>query len=289
MPPVIGAETAWVLSNIYGDAGRTDEALAVGEAGLAIVRSSDAPHLAYNIVDAQVSALLMAGRIDDALGLAERGRVQAEDLPGAAHLLGTAIAGRAALGAGRLDVARDMLGRSATALSATGYALGWGYRYCLPHAVALAISGDHAGAAEVLASLDRRRRPFRSLDDETSVVRAWVAAVQGAVGEAVTLLREAARTASSRGRFAVEVACLQTAAQMGDHTCAGRLSELPALVEGPRAGVAARFAAALRDGDAEGLGAASEAFEDIGDHLAALDGRRTRQERSVATIGAARR
>ncbi len=271
LPAVIGAETAWVLANIYGDAGRTEDALAAGEAGLAIVRSSDAPHLGFNIIDGQVGALLMAGRVGDAVDLAERGRVQADELPGAAHLLGTAIAGRAALGAGRLDVARDSLGRSSAALSATGYALGWGYRYCLPHAAALAMSGEHAEAADVLASLDRRRRPFRSLDDETSLVRAWVAAGQGAVGEAVTILRDAARAASASGRFAVEVACLQTAAQFGDHTCAARLAELPGLVEGPRADVAARFAAALRDGDGEALGAVSEAFEELGDQLAALD------------------
>ncbi|MBI5336116.1 MAG: helix-turn-helix transcriptional regulator [Mycolicibacterium rufum] len=271
LPPVIGAETAWVLANIHGDAGRTGEALAVGEAGLAMVRTSDAPHLGFNIVDAQVSALLMAGRVHEAVDLAERGRVDADDLPGAAHLLGSAIAGRAALGAGRLDVARAMLGRSSTALSATGYALGWGYRYCLPHALALAMSGDHADAVDVLASLNRRRRPFRSLDDESSLVRAWVAAGQGAVGEAVAILREAARTASFSGRFAVEVACLQTAAQFGDHAGVQRLAELPRHVEGTRAGVASRFAAALRDGDAELLGAVSEAFEELGDLLAALD------------------
>lgn len=271
LPAVIGAETAWVLANIYGDAGRTSDALAVAERGLAIVRSSDAPHLGLNIVDAQVGALLLAGRVDDAAELAERGRVQADDLPGAAHLLGSAIAGRAALGAGRVDVARELLRRSSTALSATGYALGWGYRYCLPHAAALAMSGEHAEAADVLASLDSRKRPFRSLDDEASSVRAWMAAGQGAVGEAVALLLDAASSAAASGRHAVEVACLQTAAQFGDHTCAARLGELRRLVEGPRAAVAARFAVALRDGDGDELGAVSEAFAELGDQLAALD------------------
>ena len=68
---MIGAETAWVLANIYGDAGRTSDALAVAERGLAIVRSSDAPHLGLNIVDAQVGALLLAGRVDDAAAMAD--------------------------------------------------------------------------------------------------------------------------------------------------------------------------------------------------------------------------
>ena len=56
----------------------------------------------FNIADAHVSALLLAGRIADALDVAERVRRQAADLPGAAQLLGAAVAGRAALGAGRL-------------------------------------------------------------------------------------------------------------------------------------------------------------------------------------------
>ncbi len=56
----------------------------------------------FNIADAHVGALLLAGRIGDALEVAEWARGQAADLPGTAHLLGPAIAGRAALGAGRL-------------------------------------------------------------------------------------------------------------------------------------------------------------------------------------------
>jgi DNA-binding CsgD family transcriptional regulator len=67
------------------------------------------------------------------------------------------------------------------------------------------------------------------------------------------------------------VVCLQTAAQFGDHSNALRLGELEAIVEGPRVGVAARFSAALSDGDAAELASVSEEFERMGDLVAAVD------------------
>ena len=104
LPEVVGAEIAGVLAVISGDAGRTTEAVAIADGGYtAATRSLDAPHMRFNIGDAHVSALLLAGRIGEALDVADRMREQAADLPGAAQLLGPAIAGRAALGAGQLD------------------------------------------------------------------------------------------------------------------------------------------------------------------------------------------
>ena len=68
---------------------------------------------------------------------------------------------------------------------------------------------------------------------------------QGAVSEAIKIVLAAAETARGNGQFAAEVICLQTAAQFGDASSAPRLRELAATVEGPRVGLAARFADAL--------------------------------------------
>src|SRR5262249_25567998 len=149
--------------------------------------SFDAPHMRFNIADAHVSALLLSGRVNDALDVAERVREEAADLPGQAQLLGAAVAGRAALGAGRLDSARGGLVHAAGGLSATD-AFGWGYRYHVSRATALAIRGSTDEAAAALAGLDKLPRPFRSLDHERSLARAWVAAGQGPVSEAITVL-----------------------------------------------------------------------------------------------------
>jgi DNA-binding CsgD family transcriptional regulator len=269
--PVVGAEIAWVLAQIYADAGRTTEAVSAADAGYTVAtRSLDAPQMRFNIADAEVSALLLSGQVTDALAVAERTRQQAANLPGAAQLLAAAVAGRAALGAGDVRSAGLLLEQAAEGLSAT-HPIGWGYRYRLPHATTLAMRGLTDEAAAVLAALDKVPRRFRSLDHERSLARAWVAAGQGAVSEAITIVLSAAERARGTGRFAAEVVCLQTATQYGDRSSAPRLRELESIVEGPRVGLAARFAEALRDSDAAELGSVSEGFEQMGDLIAAAD------------------
>jgi DNA-binding CsgD family transcriptional regulator len=272
LPAVVGAEIAWALAAISADAGRAGEAVSIADAGYTVAtRSFDAPQLRFNIADAHVSALLLSGRIADAVEVAERMRHEAADLPGTAQLLGAAVAGRAALGAGRLDTASLLLEQAAVALSNSGHAIGWGYRYHIPHATALAVRGSTDEAAAALVQLDELGRPFRSLDYERSLARAWVAAGEGAVSEAIAISSSAAQAARDKRQFAAEVICLQTATQFGDRSGAARLRELEAIVEGPRVGLAARFAEALRDGDAVGLAAVSNDFESIGDLVAAVD------------------
>ncbi|GAY18944.1 LuxR family transcriptional regulator [Mycobacterium sp. shizuoka-1] len=272
LPPVVGAEIGWALTAISGEAGQTGEAEARAESGyLAATRRFDAPQMRFNIADAHLTALLLAGRVRDATAVAQDVGRQAADLPGEAQLLGGAVTGRAELGAGRLDAACRLLRHATVGLSAAGHAMGWAFRYSVPLVTALAMHGDADAAAAVLAELDSVRRPFRSLDYERSLARAWVAAGQGAISEAVAGCLSAAERAAGDGQFAAEVLCLQTATQFGDRTRAARLAELESLVEGPRVGLAARFAAALRDGDADELAAVSDGFEVIGDPIAAVD------------------
>jgi DNA-binding CsgD family transcriptional regulator len=272
LPAVAGAETAWALAVISADTGRTTEAVTLANTGYAVAsRSFDAPHMRFNIADAHVSALLLSGEIADAFDVAEGVRQQAADMPGAAQLLGAAIAGRAALGRGQLGTAFSLLGKAAPALSASGHAAGWGYRYHIPFATALAMRGSTGEAAAVLATLDKQRRPFRLLDYERSLADAWLAASQGASSEAIAAMLSAAEAAAARGQFAAEVMCLQTAVQFGDHSGASRLRELAHIVEGPRAGLAAHFAAALSAADGPELAAVSARFEQMGDLVAAAD------------------
>ncbi len=271
LPPVVGAEVAWVLTTVDADAGRTATAVNDAETGyLAATRSFDAPHMRFNIADSHVSALVLAGRIGEAVDVATRVHQQAATLPGAAQLLGPAVAGRAALGAGELHSACVLLEQAVLGLCAN-HSLGWGFRYLIPRVTALAMRGHTKEAAAALATLNGLQRPFRALDEEQSIARAWVAASHGVVSEAIAELCSAADSARAVGRFAAEVLCLQTATQFGDRTSAHRLSELESIVEGPRVGLASRFAAALRDDDAAQLAWLSEEFERMGDLVAALD------------------
>jgi DNA-binding CsgD family transcriptional regulator len=163
------------------------------------------------------------------------------------------------------------LEQAAVALSNAGHAIGWGFRYHIPCATALAIRGSTGDAAAALAAIGKLQRPFRSLDYERSTAHAWVAASEGAISEAITIMRSAAETAAASGRFAAQVICLQTAVQFGDRSAASHLRALEAMVEGPRVGCAARFAAALQDDNADELAAVSKDFETIGDVVAAVD------------------
>jgi DNA-binding CsgD family transcriptional regulator len=272
LPAVAGTETAWVLASILADTGQTDKAVSVANTGYAVAsRFFDSPQMRFNIADAHVSALLLAGQIEDGLDRAEQVRAEAAEMPGAPQLVGTAIVGRAALFAGRLDSACALLGTAAPALSASGNAMGWGFRYHIPYATALAMRGATEEAAAVLAALDEARRPFRKLDYERSLARAWLVAGQGAITEAIATLLSAAETASAKGQFAAEVLCLQTAVQFGEHSAAPRLLELESMVEGPRVKLAARFAAALAGSDAPELEEVSVEFEQMGDLVAAVD------------------
>jgi DNA-binding CsgD family transcriptional regulator len=273
LPPVAGTEAYWALTTAGGEAGRTEDALAAAEAGYAfVIRTLDAPQLRFVIGDAHVAALIYAGRIGEAIDVGERLRQEAEDLPGGAQLLGAAVAGLAALGAGRLDTACSWLGTAVELLSASGESIGIAYRYSLPNTIALAMRGSSAEAAAALVALEGLWHPtWQHLDYERELARAWVSACQGAISEAIAILSSAAQTACDNGQFAAEVLCLQTATQFGDSSTAVRLQQLSTTVEGPRAAVAARFASALNSGDSAELAAVSGDFERIGDVVASID------------------
>jgi DNA-binding CsgD family transcriptional regulator len=279
LPAVAGSSAAWAVASVAAEAGHTGVALAAADAGYAAAaRSFDTPHTRFNIADACVTALLLAGDVAKATTVAEEARLQAADLPGIAQALGAGMAGRAALGAGQLDDACALLSEAVDALCAAGHSLGWGYRYQMPHSVALAMRGLGTEAAAAFAAACEWQQPWRldggrrAWDNDRHLTRAWVAACQGAISEAIGVLFSSAETARAHGQFAAEVVYLQTATQFGDRSCAARLRALEALVDGPRAGLAARFAAALEaDDDAAELSTLSEEFEKNGDRIAAID------------------
>ncbi|WKG06153.1 LuxR family transcriptional regulator [Mycolicibacterium sp. HK-90] len=271
LPAIVGAVTAWAVAVSCGDAGAADEAVAAAQGGYRITDASfDAAHTRFVVADAHIGALLLAGRIHEALEEAERLTARAAELPGVAQLFGSALTGRAALAAGRLDTATKLLDPVVEMLLAAGESNGFSYRFHLPRAAALAIQGM-AGDATV-AELDACRHPsWQYLGYEHELARAWVAATQGAVSQAVGIALGAAETARANGQLAAEVWCLQTAAQFGDHSRTQRLDELTGLVQGPRVGAAAALCRALAHGDGDGLGMVSTEFEEFGDIVAAAD------------------
>ncbi|WP_231514439.1 LuxR family transcriptional regulator [Mycobacterium sp. URHB0044] len=259
---------AWAIAVASGSSGRTTEAAATAEAGYSVpIRSF------LILTDAQASAQLLAGRIAEAQRPARHVRDHSALPADAYSRLATALTGRVALGAGQLDTACALLQSVADRwLIAPGETTGWKYRCQILLTIALAMRGLVEEASDALATLAESRHPaWRFLDYEYAIAKAWVAAAQGAVSEAIKIVLGAAETCSENGQFAAEVTCLQTATQFGDGSSAPRLRQLEAIVEGPRARIAARFAEALHANDGDELAAVSEQFEAMGDLVAAVD------------------
>jgi DNA-binding CsgD family transcriptional regulator len=273
LPAQLAAMTSLSMGLAYGDTGRITDALSTFEVGYRMVaRKLLAPHVRYAIGDRHVGALLQAGTIPEAERLAEQMCLHSTDLPGAAPLLTAAIAGRVALGAGRIDDAHALLAPAIEAFFATGDVNGFGYRYQILDTMALAMTGADEECAAALAHLEQHHyASYGFVDYERNLARAWVAANQGILTEAIAHCLAGANKARENGQFAAEVMCLQTATQFGDRSCGDRLLELTAVVEGPRVALAARLAAALSAGDALATAAVSEGFEAIGELVAAVD------------------
>ena len=273
LPDVMSAAVAWGLAAAYGDAGRPAEAvIAANDAYAVMDRSRDATHMRYVIADGHIGALVLSGRIGEALDEAEQLGKLASDHPGPEPLYSMALAGRAALGAGRLDTAQSLLTQAAEALAGVGESNGWVYRYQLPCVIAMAMSGLSGEAAAVFAALDGRRHPSRQhVNYERGLAQAWISAAEGAISNGVATALAAAESARTNGQFAAEVMCLQTAVQFGDGSRAARLRELETIVEGPRVVLAARFATGLVEHHGPELGEVAKEFERIGDLVAAVD------------------
>lgn len=224
---------------------------------------------AFGLADFQVLGHRLGGtaRIGDAK--ARRMHLASADLPGPARLMGLVVAGHAALGCGRLGDALDALGEAWAGLADSGHEFRFRCRTLL--ATALGQTGQAARAAPLLRGLVAEQHPaYTILAPDDLLARAWGAASEGAVTEALEAARTAARVAREAGAPGYEVLAWQTAVQLGDATAA--LPRLTALVQlGPRSRTAQAHALAWAEQNAAGLLAAGDAWQRLGDLLAAGD------------------
>jgi DNA-binding CsgD family transcriptional regulator len=262
---------SWGLVGGLGMLGRADEIGAVSTRGYAAAaRTPNAAVMRMGLAYRHMIGLKLAGHLHEAERIALEARRESEDswFPHS----GLILLGQVALAQGNVDRALGWLGEARASLDALGDMGGWLFRCRLSLTQALAMAGQLAGAKPALAELDENRHPaFAFLEPEIVLARAWVAAAEGALSQALVLARQAADVAAEAGQLAYEVLSLQTAVGFGDRGAADRLAALATKMHGPRAGVAARFAAALEAGDGAELAAVSEEFERMGDLVAAVD------------------
>jgi DNA-binding CsgD family transcriptional regulator len=273
LPPVAGLVAVWALVIALGDIGAISPATRVAAEGYARAADSlEATYPGVGLADHHVTALLLAGRIDEAQAIASETRRRCADMPGIANTVATAITGLAALGRGDLPAAQNEMTTAKMVFAQLGEPSTLCYRFSIVTVEVLARLGDLPAATTELATMMRLKHPsFAYLEPDRLLATAWLAAARGTVTSAIAAARSAAAQARGHDQFAREVLALQTAAQFGDKRSAARLRELKDIVEGPRVHAAATLAAGLADSDGDALCEASNLLQEMGDTLAAAD------------------
>ena len=271
LAPLPAMVLAWAHTIALSDLGRPLQAMEIAQAAAALAAASlDAANTAVILAVYHTEALLLGGFLAEALAFAEQTFEQCADVPGVARTFAAAIRGVAALGNSDVNTATKYLGDAVAEFA--DRADGGSYHFGIYYARALAGAGHLDAADEALARMQRNRHPAHAyLESASLLAAAWVAAARGRTSQARDLAREAAEFACIHGQHAREVVCLQAAIQLGDLHTATRLAELAELVEGPRAGLVARWAAALADHDGDALLAVSDDLEAMGDRIASAD------------------
>ena len=262
---------AWAHTIALSDLGRPLQATEIAQAAAALAAASlDAANTAVILAVYHTEALLLGGLLAEALAFAEQTYRQCADVPGFAQTFAAAIRGMATLANGDVNTATKYLGDAVAEFADRSD--GGSYHFGIYYTRTVACAGDLDAADEALAQMQRNRHPAHTyLESASLLAAAWVASARGRTSQARDLARKAAEFACTHGQHAREVVSLQTAIQFGDQHTGARLTELAELVDGPRAGLVARWAAALAEHDGDALLAVSHDLEAMGDRIAAAD------------------
>jgi DNA-binding CsgD family transcriptional regulator len=261
----------WAATIALGDLGRISEAHAAAERGhLTSIASQDAAYQGVGLSEFHVTALVLGGKIAEAVAVAQRTNLRCVDVFGIPRSVATAITGLASLGAGDLIAARQQLSSAMADFERLADTSGLIYRFSVVLVEVLARSGRLDEALVAADTMRSSRHPaFTFVHSDALLAEAWMAAADGRTTEARQIATRAAAFAREHGQWAREVVCLQTGVGFGDTAVVARLGELAEVVEGPRAALAARYARAVAADDGAELASVSAQFEATGDRLAA--------------------
>ena len=261
------------LTIALGDLGRSEATIEAATEGNRL--AAESPQAAYQAVGLNLmyaDALALIGLIPELDRLADEvGRLWTK-IPRLPTVAAIGIGGIAALVRGDLPDAVRLLGDAIDEGESVNNWNAVNYLLSVAHTEAVARTGDVDAALKAEARMQVCRHPSWEFFDPARLrATAWVAATRGRVSEAIALANEGADVARSRGQWAREVMCLQSALGFGDRAGAPRLADLAGLVDGPRAALAARWSKALTAHDGDTLLEISGDLASIGDLLAAGD------------------
>lgn len=264
---------AWVFVTGRGDLGQIDEIESAANTGYAVAdRSPEVGHLRRRLAFQETHGYRLAGTLARSDAVVDRIRRDTLDVP-FEESWHRVMVGLSAMSRGALDDARCSL-RDALAYLGTGDSgrmvktFGRTWLATVTAMAGLATDARREFDAIQWWAQDPAACMF---DPYLRLAEAWVCATEGAVSQAISIMRTAAVREAELGRPAWEVVLLQTATQFGDHATAPRLADLATRVQGPRAPTAAAHAVALAAGDGGALLDASHRYEAFGDRLAGAD------------------
>ena len=246
--------------------GRFDEVEPLAQRAL----SAEHPGLLrFTIGLGQTTALLMAGRLDDARGLAQQFTDFAElQQPGRA--IGEVLLAHVLIADGEFGQAAALLGPAAATLERTGYS--WGPLSLMLLATALAQQGDTAATAKALSRAESRHGTKSALfAPELGIARAWRLASMRDPHGAVAAARDAARMAERGGQRAVALRAWHEAVRLGDIRAADPLARLCDEIDCAVGKLALAHARALAAADDAALLAVSDELAAVGMRAAAAD------------------
>jgi hypothetical protein len=225
--------------------------------------------LRFTIGLGQITALLMAGRLDAARELAQQFTDFAElQQPGRA--IGEVLLAHVLLADGEFGRAAALLAPAAAALERTGYS--WGPLSLMLLASALAQQNDIPGSAKALRRAETRHGTKSALFlPELGVARAWCRAAARDGTGAITAAREAARMAERAGQSAVALRAYHDAVRLGDVRAVDPVRRLAAEIDCTVGNLVVTHAQALAAGDREALAAVADEFAALGMRAAAAD------------------
>lgn len=255
--------------------GRTSEALsAVASGWAAIARCTTEPEMAVCrqvLAHAELSALLLAGRVHDAVARATELHEWCMSAP---QWAGDAVAaghvGWATLAAGRPRTAIRWLSEAVAGLGQCDPG-GFGQLCIALLAQTHAQVGD---AAQARRLLDGRGVGHHCavFEPEWLLAEAWQAAAEDRGAQAVDRALRAASVAAGMGQRAVEAQALHTVVRLGRAgEVVGRLRQLAGQVEGPLVAAYSTHAQAAASNSGGGLDEAAAEFELLGARLLATD------------------
>ncbi|MET0899691.1 MAG: LuxR C-terminal-related transcriptional regulator [Mycobacterium sp.] len=260
-----------------GALGRAQDISPVAHAAIdRATNSYETSHMRFWFGGVFARACRLTGNIDECHKAAELLYALAKDMPSLAYANLASLMGQAKLMRGDLREAERLLHEALAGVERHGVTTGLRSACTFALAETHGKLGEAEAAEQMLAQARRAVRPeFLFMQTGLALATGWTLVAGGSLTEGIDTVLAEAKIAADRGQPTHELACLQAATQWGATDglaeIAGRARELADQLSLPLADAVALQAESLQRRDGEGLLAASQAYQALGDRATAAD------------------